>query len=98
MSNVGGGGGGGDESGDADRCANPAIGIIARACIAAVRGYQLTLSRIVGGHCRYHPTCSQYAIGSFRAHGAARGAWLTLRRLLRCHPWGGHGHDPVPPR
>jgi hypothetical protein len=48
--------------------------------------------------CRYWPTCSSYALEALEEHGAARGSWLTLRRLLRCHPWGGSGVDPVPRR
>jgi putative membrane protein insertion efficiency factor len=48
--------------------------------------------------CRYDPTCSSYALEAVETHGAARGTWLALRRLGRCHPWGGHGWDPVPPR
>ncbi|MBV8304389.1 MAG: membrane protein insertion efficiency factor YidD [Acidimicrobiia bacterium] len=48
--------------------------------------------------CRYWPTCSSYALEALEEHGAARGSWLTLRRILRCHPWGGSGVDPVPPR
>ena len=46
--------------------------------------------------CRYEPTCSAYALGALERHGARRGVWLTLRRLGRCHPWGGFGYDPVP--
>jgi len=46
--------------------------------------------------CRYQPTCSNYALDALEAHGALRGVWLTVRRLGRCHPWGGHGWDPVP--
>lgn len=46
--------------------------------------------------CRFDPSCSTYALGALEQHGAARGSWLTLRRLARCHPWGGHGWDPVP--
>lgn len=46
--------------------------------------------------CRFDPSCSTYALGALEQHGAARGTWLTLRRLARCHPWGGHGWDPVP--
>ena len=80
------------------RGAHRAHGFTARACVAAVRCYQVTLSRIVGGHCRFEPSCSHYSIAAFRTHGAVRGAYLTLRRMLRCHPWGGQGHDPVPPR
>jgi len=48
--------------------------------------------------CRYAPSCSAYALDALRHHGALRGSWLALRRLLRCHPWGGSGFDPVPPR
>ena len=46
--------------------------------------------------CRYQPTCSSYAVEALEVHGAARGSWLAIRRLARCHPWGGHGWDPVP--
>jgi putative membrane protein insertion efficiency factor len=46
--------------------------------------------------CRYWPTCSDYAVDALERHGAGRGSWLALRRMLRCHPWGGHGVDPVP--
>ncbi|MEE4301100.1 MAG: membrane protein insertion efficiency factor YidD [Pseudomonadales bacterium] len=49
-------------------------------------------------HCRFQPTCSDYAVEALTAHGALRGSWLTVRRLLRCHPFGGFGYDPVPPR
>lgn len=48
--------------------------------------------------CRYVPSCSTYALEAIETHGAARGSWLALRRLSRCHPWGGHGYDPVPER
>lgn len=61
-----------------------------------VRVYQ----RLADGRptpCRYLPTCSNYALDAFKQRGAARGLWLTVRRLSRCHPWGGHGWDPVPP-
>jgi uncharacterized protein len=66
--------------------------------IALVRLYQVTLGLFMGGHCRFQPTCSEYSIEAFRAHGVVRGCWLTIRRILRCHPFGGHGYDPVPPR
>lgn len=46
--------------------------------------------------CRYQPTCSSYAVEALEVHGARRGSWLAIRRLARCHPWGGHGWDPVP--
>lgn len=72
--------------------------------ILLVRGYQLAISPMLkaltggGGTCRHMPTCSAYAIEALRTHGALRGSWLTIRRLLRCHPWGSHGFDPVPPK
>lgn len=66
--------------------------------VAPVRGYQVFLSPLFGGRCRYVPSCSQYAIEALRVHGAVRGAALAAWRVLRCHPWGGHGYDPVPPR
>lgn len=78
------------------------VGAIHRAIvtllIAPVRGYQVFLSPFFGGRCRYVPSCSQYAIEALRVHGAVRGAVLAAWRVLRCHPWGGHGYDPVPPR
>jgi putative membrane protein insertion efficiency factor len=61
-----------------------------------VRLYRATFSPLVGMSCRYHPTCSAYALEALRTHGAIRGGWLALRRILRCHPWGGAGVDPVP--
>ena len=61
-----------------------------------VRAYQLFLSPLLGPRCRYLPTCSDYAIEALGRHGALAGSWLALRRLLRCHPWGGSGYDPVP--
>jgi hypothetical protein len=62
-----------------------------------IRAYQLMLSPLLGPRCRYLPSCSDYAAEAIASHGAARGCWLALRRLLRCHPWGGSGYDPVPP-
>lgn len=64
---------------------------------SVIRGYQIVLSPMIGPRCRYQPTCSAYAIEAIEAHGPARGLWLALKRFLRCHPWGGHGWDPVPP-
>jgi len=64
--------------------------------IFLVRVYQLVLSPLFGPACRFTPTCSAYAIEAFRKHGPFKGFWLALKRILRCHPWGGHGHDPVP--
>ncbi|MEM8835695.1 MAG: membrane protein insertion efficiency factor YidD [Planctomycetota bacterium] len=62
-----------------------------------IRLYQLTLSPFMGGQCRFQPTCSHYGLEAYRVHGVIGGTWLTLRRMLRCQPWGGSGFDPVPP-
>ena len=64
--------------------------------ILPIRFYQLTLSGFVGFHCRYQPTCSSYGIEAIERHGLLKGLALTFRRLMRCHPWGGSGYDPVP--
>lgn len=61
-----------------------------------IKGYQVAISPMLRPACRYTPTCSAYAEEAVRRYGAAKGSWLALRRLLRCHPWGGTGHDPVP--
>jgi uncharacterized protein len=66
--------------------------------IGLVRLYQLFISPLLGANCRYSPTCSAYMIGSIREWGPLKGTWLGLKRIGRCHPWGGSGHDPVPPR
>jgi putative membrane protein insertion efficiency factor len=66
--------------------------------IGLIRLYQWTLSPLLGGQCRFHPTCSRYAEQAFREHGLWRGAWLTVRRLGRCHPLSKGGYDPVPVR
>lgn len=67
-----------------------------RMLIALIHGYQLLLSPFLGGACRFTPSCSRYAIEAIRRHGAGRGSLLTVRRLLRCHPFCRGGHDPVP--
>jgi putative membrane protein insertion efficiency factor len=64
--------------------------------VAIARGWQLTFSLILPPSCRFQPSCSAYAIEAVRLHGGFRGGWLAIRRILRCHPWGGHGFDPVP--
>lgn len=65
--------------------------------MAALGAYRRYVSPLLGRHCRFHPTCSRYALEAVAAHGPARGAWLALRRLLRCHPLHPGGWDPVPP-
>jgi uncharacterized protein len=64
--------------------------------LGAVRAYRYLLSPWWGGHCRFSPTCSEFAIEAIERHGAARGGWLATRRLCRCHPWRTGGYDPVP--
>jgi putative membrane protein insertion efficiency factor len=61
-----------------------------------IRVYQIALSPLLGPNCRYYPTCSQYAIEAIESHGGLRGAWLTIKRISRCHPWHEGGFDPVP--
>lgn len=76
--------------------AEPGVSLAARLLLAAIRGYQASLGAHAAGGCRFHPTCSAYAHEAVVRHGAARGAWLAVRRLLRCRPFGGSGFDPVP--
>jgi hypothetical protein len=66
--------------------------------VLVVRAYQALLGPLVGGACRYEPSCSAYAIDAMQTHGLLRGAWLGVRRVARCHPFSGAGYDPVPPR
>lgn len=61
-----------------------------------IKLYQYLLSPLLGSSCRFTPTCSQYGIEAIQKHGPFKGGWLTLKRIGRCHPWGAHGHDPVP--
>ena len=61
-----------------------------------IRIYQRVLSPLLGPRCRFHPSCSHYAIEAIERHGAARGSWLAVRRIARCHPLGASGYDPVP--
>lgn len=61
-----------------------------------IRGYQLFVSPLLGCNCRFAPSCSHYAKEAVEKHGSLKGCWLGLRRLLKCHPFGGHGFDPVP--
>jgi putative membrane protein insertion efficiency factor len=62
-----------------------------------LRAYQLTISPLMAPSCRFHPSCSNYAIEALQVHGAAKGSWLAVKRVCRCHPWNDGGVDPVPP-
>ncbi len=64
--------------------------------LALVKFYQYCISPLTPPSCRFVPTCSQYAVEALKKYGPIKGCWLTLKRLLRCHPWGGSGYDPVP--
>jgi uncharacterized protein len=81
----------------ADRDAPARSGGVAGVLISMIHGYQLARSGRPTG-CRFVPTCSEYAVEAIQAHGALRGTAVSARRLARCHPWGGHGIDPVPDR
>jgi len=61
-----------------------------------IRAYRFLLSPMLGSNCRFQPSCSAYALEAIEQHGAARGGWLSVKRICRCHPWGAHGYDPVP--
>ena len=64
--------------------------------IVLIRFYQISISPLKPPTCRFTPTCSAYALEALRKHGLFKGSWLAVRRILRCHPWGGSGYDPVP--
>lgn len=66
--------------------------------ILLIKNYQIFISPFLPGVCRYRPTCSQYMIEALRTHGLVKGLYLGIKRILRCHPWGGSGYDPVPPK
>ncbi|MEM7400593.1 MAG: membrane protein insertion efficiency factor YidD [Pseudomonadota bacterium] len=69
---------------------------ISKILIFFIKAYRLILSPWLGQQCRFHPTCSQYALKAIEQHGPVRGSWLTLKRVLSCHPWHEGGIDPVP--
>ena len=64
--------------------------------IIPIKIYQILISPLLGPSCRFTPTCSQYTIEAIQKYGPFKGGWLGFKRILRCHPWGGCGHDPVP--
>ena len=70
--------------------------IITSPLILLIRGYQLIISPLLGSNCRFMPTCSEYAMESLKAYGLIKGTFLTVKRIVKCHPWGGHGYDPIP--
>jgi hypothetical protein len=72
--------------------------LVTRVLIALVHAYRLLVSPLLGPGCRFEPSCSAYALEALQQHGARRGSWLALRRVLRCQPFHAAGFDPVPPR
>lgn len=70
--------------------------ILAFPFIILVKFYKIFISPFLGSNCRYTPTCSSYAIDALKKHGIFYGGWLSIKRIVSCNPWGGHGHDPVP--
>ena len=71
---------------------------VTESLVLVIRLYQTVLSPLMGGQCRFTPTCSNYAIEAVRQFGAVKGGWLALKRILKCHPLGSKGYDPTPPR
>lgn len=69
---------------------------LSKILLALIAFYKGAISPHIGPACRYTPTCSEYGAEAIRRHGPFKGGWLTLKRILSCHPWGGHGYDPVP--
>lgn len=70
--------------------------LLALPFIGLVKLYQFTISPLLPGACRYTPSCSEYGAEALKRFGLFKGGYLTVKRILSCHPWGGHGHDPVP--
>ncbi|XOD70158.1 MAG: membrane protein insertion efficiency factor YidD [Sodalis sp. (in: enterobacteria)] len=71
---------------------------VSKLLIKLIRGYQVLISRLLGPHCRFKPTCSSYGIEAIREFGILKGNWLTLKRVLKCHPLNPGGEDPIPPK
>lgn len=72
--------------------------LLTKILILPIRFYQGAISPLLPPACRYTPTCSQYAVEALTVHGPFKGSWLAVKRICRCHPWGGSGYDPVPPK
>lgn len=70
--------------------------LVGKIFIVLIRFYQLSVSPILGQNCRFTPTCSQYSVDAIKKYGPFAGGWIAIKRILSCHPWGKHGHDPVP--
>lgn len=70
--------------------------VLIKIAVLPVKFYQLAISPLTGPTCRYTPTCSQYTVDAIREWGILRGWWMGMKRIASCHPWGKHGHDPVP--
>ena len=75
---------------------NPLLKALSALLQLPVHVYRLCISPMLPPSCRFTPTCSEYALEALRCHGPFKGLWLTVKRLSRCHPWGGSGYDPVP--
>ena len=72
------------------------LSVFSRILVGLVKVYQMAISPYLAPRCRFQPTCSHYMIEAVHAHGGVRGGWLGLKRIAKCHPWGGFGYDPVP--
>jgi uncharacterized protein len=72
------------------------MSLLGKLMVMIIRMYKNFISPLLPLSCRYYPTCSEYGIEAIKRHGPFKGGWLTLKRIVSCNPWGGHGHDPVP--
>ena len=70
--------------------------ILIQPFVVIIKVYQIIISPFIGSNCRYLPTCSEYAIDSLKTFGLLKGLHLSIKRIGKCHPWGGHGYDPLP--
>ena len=87
---------GSDGPGGAMQPADPVrTSMLSKALVFLVLVYRASLGRLLGGQCRYSPSCSQYMIDAIGKYGAVRGTWRGVKRISRCHPWGGSGYDPA---